>query len=251
MNPTEMHAETGSPEIAKPSLRRRLATSQGKIPRLLRWGYYFGRDISMPAPKIVAKPLLWLFLALRGAYYFVLRVFICEPLFKAYCKKYGRHLHTGEFIHWVQGKGDIVIGDNVRLDGKSSFTFAARFSDHPTLTIGNDSAIGHDCMFVIGKKISIGNNCNLSGSIIVMDINGHDTDPVLRWAHEPPNPDDVRPVVIHDGVWIGRQCIVFPGVKIGEGSVISAGSVVRTHIPPYSVVAGNPARVMFRLKKPD
>jgi acetyltransferase-like isoleucine patch superfamily enzyme len=84
-----------------------------------------------------------------------------------------------------------------------------------------------------------------------MDSNGHDADPVTRWASKPPNPEDVRPVIIRDGVWIGKHCIIFPGVKIGEGSVISAGSVVRTHVPPYSVVAGNPARVMFRLKKPD
>ena len=57
--------------------------------------------------------------------------------------------------------------------------------------------------------------------------------------------------MIPDGVWIGRHCIIFPGVKIGENSVISAGSVVRTHVPSYSVVAGNPAKVMFRLKKTD
>jgi acetyltransferase-like isoleucine patch superfamily enzyme len=84
-----------------------------------------------------------------------------------------------------------------------------------------------------------------------MDSNGHPVDPRLRWAGEPPAPEDVRPVVIADGVWVGRQCIIFPGVKVGEGSVISAGSVVRTHVPPYSVVAGNPAKVMFRLKRPD
>jgi acetyltransferase-like isoleucine patch superfamily enzyme len=84
-----------------------------------------------------------------------------------------------------------------------------------------------------------------------MDSNGHDTDPISRWKHEAPQADDVRPVVIRDNVWIGKSCIVFPGVKIGEGSVISAGSVIRTHVPPYSVVAGNPAKVMFRLKKPE
>jgi acetyltransferase-like isoleucine patch superfamily enzyme len=84
-----------------------------------------------------------------------------------------------------------------------------------------------------------------------MDSNGHDTDPALRWRHEAPRAEDVRPVIIRDNVWIGRNCIIFPGVKIGEGSVISAGSVVRSHVPPYAVVAGNPAKVMFRLKKPD
>jgi acetyltransferase-like isoleucine patch superfamily enzyme len=84
-----------------------------------------------------------------------------------------------------------------------------------------------------------------------MDSNAHRTDPAARLALEPPAPEEIRPVISRDGVWIGRRCLIFPGVKVGEGSVISAGSVVRTHVPPYSVVAGNPARVMFRLKNPN
>ena len=84
-----------------------------------------------------------------------------------------------------------------------------------------------------------------------MDSSGHSADPYERLSGQPPHSDEVRPVSIGDLVWIGRQCIIFPGVRIGEGSVISAGSVVRSHVPPYSVVAGNPAKVMFRLKRPQ
>ena len=251
MKAEQVHTETGSSEAARPSLRRRLATSQGSLARLLRWAYRAYNNFAVPAPKIIIKPLLWLFILLRNAYYFSVRVFICEPLFKAYCTKYGRNLHTGCYLHWVQGKGAIILGDNVTLDGKTSITFAARFSDHPTLQIGDNTGIGHGCSFTIGKLISIGNNCLFSGDITIMDSNAHDTDTAARLAHKPPRAEDIRPVVIRDGVWIGRQCIIFPGVKIGEGSVISAGSIVRSHVPPYSVVAGNPAKVMFRLKKPD
>ncbi|MGD0356334.1 MAG: acyltransferase [Terracidiphilus sp.] len=251
MSTDQLHAETERSEAVRPSLRRRLATSQGSLARFLRWGYRSINNFAVPAPKIIVKPLLWVFLLLRKAYYFAVRVFICEPLFKAYCTKYGRNLHTGCYLHWIVGRGDIVLGDNVTIDGKVSFAFAARFSDQPTLQIGDNTGIGHGCSFTVGKLISIGKNCNLSGDVTIMDSNAHDTDPVARWAHKPPNPEDVRPVIIRDGVWIGRQCIIFPGVKIGEGSVISAGSVVRSHVPPYSVVAGNPAKVMFRLKKPD
>jgi acetyltransferase-like isoleucine patch superfamily enzyme len=251
MNPQQLRAESGNNEAVRPSLRRRLATSQGSLARFLRWAYRSVNRFSVPAPKIIVKPLLWLFLLLRNAYYFAARVFFCEPLFKAYCAKYGKNIHTGCYLHWINGKGDIILGDNVTLDGKCSIVFAARFSDRPTLQIGDNSGIGHGCSFTIGKLISIGRNCLLSGDITIMDSNAHDTDPATRSAHKPPRPEDVRPVIIRDEVWIGRQCIIFPGVKIGEGSVISAGSVVRTHVPPYCVVAGNPAKVMFRLKKPD
>jgi acetyltransferase-like isoleucine patch superfamily enzyme len=194
---------------------------------------------------------LWLFLLVRGTYFFILRVFICEPIFKAYCAEYGRNLHTAARLHWVTGKGDIVIGDNVSIFGKIEIGFATRFSDRPRLLIGDSTGIGGGCVFTIGKLIEIGRNCNLSGGIQIMDSNGHDTDPASRWNHLPPRPEDVRPVLIRDNVWIGKNCILFPGVKIGEGSVISAGSVVRSHVPPYSVVAGNPAKVLFRLNKTD
>jgi|ERR1035438_7587074 acetyltransferase-like isoleucine patch superfamily enzyme len=251
MNDEQKHPELESGGTVRPSLRRRLATSQGRFARLLRWGYRSVTNFGVPAPRFIVRPLLWLFMLLRGFYFFCLRVFICEPMFKARCTTYGRNLHTGCFIHWIQGKGDILLGDNVTVDGKSSIAFAARFSDHPTLEIGDNTGIGHGCVFTIGKRISIGRNCTLSGDTIVMDSNGHDTGLTPQRAMMPPHPEDIRPVIIRDGVWIGRRCIIFPGVKIGEGSVISAGSVVRTHVPPCSVVAGNPAKVMFRLKKPD
>lgn len=251
MSTNQDSVETLTSEAIKPSLRRRLAASQSWQARLVKWTYRSILYFSLPAPRIVVKPLLWLFLLLRRAYYVAWRVFFCEPIFKAYCTQYGRNLHTGCFIHWIQGKGEIILGDNVTVDGKCNISFAARFSDRPSLQIGDNTGIGHGCSFTIGKQISIGRNCNLSGDIDIMDSNAHRTDPASRWAYEPPSPEEIRPVIIRDGVWIGKHCIIFPGVKIGEGSVISSGSVVRNHVPAYSVVAGNPAKVMFRLKKPE
>jgi chloramphenicol O-acetyltransferase type B len=57
--------------------------------------------------------------------------------------------------------------------------------------------------------------------------------------------------VIEDNVWIGRNAIIFPGVRIGEGSVVAMGTVVMNSIPPNTVVAGNPARQIRSLAKPD
>jgi acetyltransferase-like isoleucine patch superfamily enzyme len=205
----------------------------------------------VPAPRVIAAPALWCYIATRSCWHFFLRVFICEPLFKAYCRKYGRHLRTGIFIHWVQGKGDIIIGDDCWIDGKSTFTFAHRYADNPTLEIGNHSAIGHECTLVVGKRIKIGNDCLISGQTMIFDSNGHHTDTACRRAGLPPPPEEIREVVIGDDVWIGVRSIIFPGVRIGNGSIVSAGSVVRTHVPPYSVVSGNPARVVLRLKPPE
>ena len=50
--------------------------------------------------------------------------------------------------------------------------------------------------------------------------------------------------VIEDDVWVGARALILPGVKIGKGSVIAAGSVVAKNVEPYSIVAGNPAKLI-------
>jgi acetyltransferase-like isoleucine patch superfamily enzyme len=176
------------------------------------------------------------------------RVFVAEPLFKAYCTQYGRGVNTSYHIHFVEGKGRFIVGNYVKVDGKCSFLFAARFSDSPTLTIGDHTGIGHNCAFVVGKAITVGRHCRVAAGTIVIDSSGHPTDPTDRIAGLPPRPEEVKPVVIEDNVWIGNRCMIFPGVRIGEGSVVSAGSIVMNDVAANTVVAGNPARKIATLK---
>lgn len=234
----------------RPSWRRYLATSDKPVPRLVRWLYRLPDRVHVPAPRVVAMPLLWAFLLARWLYCFFFRVLVSEPIFKCYCRQYGKRLRTGVFIHWVEGKGDIIVGDNVWIDGKCTIGFARRFADRPRLEIGDNTGIGNGCAFTVARRIRIGNNCMLSGHVVIVDSNSHRTDVAARLANLPPSDDEVREVVIGDCVWIGAHVLIFPGVRIGDGAVVSAGSVVRNHVPPYSVVAGNPARVVFRLKPP-
>ncbi len=56
-----------------------------------------------------------------------------------------------------------------------------------------------------------------------------------------------RPIVVEDGVWIGMQSLILPGVTLGQGCVVSAGSVVTENVPPNTLVAGNPATVQKQL----
>jgi acetyltransferase-like isoleucine patch superfamily enzyme len=229
---------------------RFVTTSNHPLARFGRRMYRGIKGLSVPAPRLVAKPLLWGFLTMRFVYYFLMRTFVCEPLFKAYCKQYGRHLHTGVYVHWVMGKGDLILGDHVRIDGKCSFLFSSRYTECPTLEIGDHTYVGHNCSFTVGKRISIGRHCLIAGGTIMFDSNGHPTDPAARLAHLPPKPEEVRPIEIGDNVWIGMNAMIHPGVKIGEGSVVSANSVVRTAVLPYTIVAGNPARKVADLASP-
>jgi acetyltransferase-like isoleucine patch superfamily enzyme len=207
-------------------------------------------NFSMPGPKVVVRPMLAAFVGCRSIYYFLRRVLLCEPLFKAYCKQYGRGVRTGVYIHWVEGKGDIILGDGVEVDGKCSFHFASRFCEHPMLKIGDHSIIRHGCDFTIAKSITIGRYCKIANDVILYDSSGHPSAPEARKARQPPRDEDVRPIVIGDNVWIGRRAIVSPGVTIGDNSIVSSGSVVVMDVPPNVVVAGFPARKIASLDAP-
>lgn len=230
------------------TLYRFLARSDHWLARGARRAYRAGFAFHLPAPRVVAFPLLGGFLLARGLYHFVLRVCLCEPVFKAYCKRYGRGLRTGVYVPWVQGRGDIIVGDRVVIDGRFGIVFASRFSAHPTLRIGDDTGIGHNGAFVIGKAITIGRRCRIAPNVRMFDSSGHPSDPAAREAGLPPQAEDVRPITVEDNVWIGSNSIIFPGVTLGEGCVVSAGSVVLADVPAYTVVAGNPARKVMAQK---
>jgi acetyltransferase-like isoleucine patch superfamily enzyme len=204
--------------------------------------------VSVPVPRVVAVPALWGFLAGRSLIHFARRVFIAEPLFRAYVTERGEGLHTGIYVHWIDGVGDIVVGDNVTFDGQSSIRFASRFVDRPVLEVGDGSSIAHNCQITIGKRITIGKHCRIASEVLIADSSGHPSAPSSRLAGEPPADDDVKPVTIGDNVWIGRRAIIMPGVTIGEGSVIASGAVVMSDIPPHTVAAGNPARKVASAK---
>jgi acetyltransferase-like isoleucine patch superfamily enzyme len=221
---------------------RFVALSDHWLARLLRTLYRGVDGFSVPAPRVLTAPVLALMIGVRTTYYFLRRVFIAEPLFKAYCAQYGRHLHTGIYVHWVQGKGNLTIGDHVSIQGKCSFFFPARYSLEPRMIIGDHTGIGHNCSFTVGKEIRIGKHCRFGSAVAVFDAPGHPADPVARLAGLPSADSEVRPVAIGDNVWVGTGAVIFPGVTIGDGSIVAMGAVVMSDVPGNTMVAGNPAR---------
>jgi maltose O-acetyltransferase len=111
-----------------------------------------------------------------------------------------------------------------------------------------------DCRFLNGRKVSFGRHnvinfgCLFDGRhypILVGDNVSIGPDAViLTLGHDPRSAefaDRGGPVTIGDRVWIGYGAIILPGVTIGEGAVVGAGAVVTKEVPPYTIVAGNPA----------
>src|SRR5687768_16503962 len=184
------------------NLRHVIVTSHHPVARQIRRVARL-RSSPLPVPHALAKALLTLFLLVRGVYYWLFRVLIAEPLFKGYCRSYGRRLRTDIFIHWVQGRGDLIIGDDVLIDGKCSFTFAARYTQRPTLIVGSGTGIGHQCVFTIGKSITIGRKCRIAAGVWMFDSHGHPADPNARLQDRAASDSEVKPISIEDNVWIG------------------------------------------------
>lgn len=108
------------------------------------------------------------------------------------------------------------------------------------ITIGERCFIQQCCTFFGRGGIDIGNDVFIGPKVNLITIN-HDADPDNRSATYG------RRIVIEDKVWIGINSTILPGVRIGYGSIVGAGSVVTKDVEPMTVVAGNPARVIKKI----
>lgn len=106
--------------------------------------------------------------------------------------------------------------------------------------------VGADCRIYSAEfgtepyLISIGNHVTISGEAMLITHDGG----VWVFRQSMPDVDFIRPIIVEDNVFVGARSIILPGVIIGADSVVAAGAVVTKSIPPGSVVAGVPARVI-------
>jgi len=122
-------------------------------------------------------------------------------------------------------------------------------------------ALVHGAWIICDAEVEIGDYALISWNVVLMDTYRLPLDPLARrHALEQASGQPLRrpasqvpaiPIRIERNVWIGFDCCVLPGVTIGEGSVVGARSVVVENVPPYSVVAGNPARVIRRIQNDE
>ena len=133
---------------------------------------------------------------------------------------------------------NIEIGDNVYVGHNAMLK-----GYHKNLMrIGSNTWIGQNCFFHSGGGITIGNLVGIGPGVQILTLAHKFEDdlatPIIQ------REQDYKPVVIEDNCDIGVGTILLPGVTIGTGSMIGAGSVVTHDVEPNSVVAGNPARLI-------
>lgn len=110
------------------------------------------------------------------------------------------------------------------------------------IEIGDSTMLNYGCIINASKSIKIGARCHLGYYAVILDSAMHRLE--IEYRHSPP---ESKAVVIEDDVWIGTRATILPGVCIGKGSVIASGSVVTKDVPPFTVMAGVPARPIKRV----
>ncbi|KAF2791232.1 maltose O-acetyltransferas-like protein, partial [Melanomma pulvis-pyrius CBS 109.77] len=125
---------------------------------------------------------------------------------------------------WVEAPVSIDYGTNVRLGKNVFINFYAVFLDTCLISIGSRTLVGPNVSFFSGT---------------------HPLDPIVRNGTQ--GPELGKEIHIGEDCWIGGNVSILPGVNIGRGSVVGAGSVVTKSVPDFTVVAGNPAKIIRKI----
>jgi acetyltransferase-like isoleucine patch superfamily enzyme len=137
---------------------------------------------------------------------------------------------------------NVTIGDNVKI-AKNCNIFG---SNEHILKIGKESYIGM-CSLLNGyaSKLIIGKNVSIAQNVNIMTDSGPNASKEMQEYFPLIN----GPITIGDHSWIGANSIIMPNVDLGEFCVVAANSFVNKSFPPYSVIGGNPAKLIKNIKK--
>jgi acetyltransferase-like isoleucine patch superfamily enzyme len=145
----------------------------------------------------------------------------------------------------------IVVGAHTHIRGQ-----LLTFWNGGKITIGRWCYIGESTRIWSQSSISIGDYVLIAHLVDIHDTNSHpidwrerrlDTEAILSGGYRAPTQTVSAPVTIEDDAWIGFKATVMKGVRIGRGAIVSAASVVTKDVEPWTVVGGNPARVIGEL----
>ena len=181
-------------------------------------------------------------------------------------KKRKKYLKTGNILL----DSSTLIYDETELQilapggriciGKESCIRGSLVTDRPggEIIMGNRCYVGSGTRIWASEEVNIGDNVLIAHNCNIFDNDTHPVDYlerredanniIFRGVREKFNSLSSKKVMIGNDVWIGCNAIILKGVTIGDGAIIAAGSVVTKDVEPWSLVAGNPARFVKKLR---
>lgn len=107
------------------------------------------------------------------------------------------------------------------------------------ISIGNQVVISNNCVIGGQGGLTVGNYVMIGHNSTIITANHGTSLPDIPMIRQPL---DTAPIIIQDDVWLGANVVILPGVTIGQGAVVGAGSIVTKDVEPYAIVVGNPAK---------
>ena len=167
------------------------------------------------------------------------------------------HLETTYSFYLYRSRA----AEGLRIGRGASVYIGVMFDVGPAGRVAvGDFALVNGAWIISDSLVEIGDYCLISWRVVLMDSYRVPFDMAARRRlleriplgspRRIPSDAPARPIRIGRNVWIGFDACVLPGVTIGEGSIVGARSVVMEDVPPYTVVAGNPARIIRSLEPP-
>jgi acetyltransferase-like isoleucine patch superfamily enzyme len=154
----------------------------------------------------------------------------------------GRGFLCVGFVHLTPAPACVHIGKEAEMvvSGTVQIMRGTRISvnDGGRLSLGTRTYINDCATITCFENLRIGSECSIAWNSNILDTNIHELS-----IEGIPRPRST-PVHIGDHVWVGSGATILPGIRIGTGAVIAAGSVVTSDVPAGSLVAGNPAKVI-------
>lgn len=148
----------------------------------------------------------------------------------------GHNLRIGKSVNYIGLKRNLFLGKNIRiLDNTELLTTA-----NTKIRIGDNSFINHQTM--IREDVEIGKNVSIAYRVLIIS-DSH----IIGNANRRAARKYSKKITIENGVWIGANAIILPGVTIGEGTIIGAGSVVTKDCSSNSLYVGTPAKFVKKL----
>jgi acetyltransferase-like isoleucine patch superfamily enzyme len=240
----------------------KLNRATGKSGVIAGLGLYINRQADGLGRYVLEQLLYFLFgwiptvvgIALRGLFYrLILKMDGLAAIESGVRLRFANHLRLGNGVYIDQGAylhacpAGIEIGANtIIMHGAVLHVYNFRGLPHAGIKIGRDSLVGEFSIIRGQGGVTIGDRVYTSPFTQLLAVNHIIDDPNRPFIEQGITADGI---VIEDDVWLGAGAVITDGVRVGKGAVVAAGAVVTQDVPPHTIVAGVPAKVIKEIGK--